>query len=103
MYKLVFHNQGKVYELFAERVESSQLYGFIEARKLLFEPASKLVVDPAEERMREEFADTEVLMLPMHAVIRVEQVRRKGSCAIRDRSGGDNVTMLPLDGPGRKK
>jgi len=29
VYKVVFFNQGKVYELFAERVDSSHLYGFV--------------------------------------------------------------------------
>ncbi|MEX0914553.1 MAG: DUF1820 family protein, partial [Wenzhouxiangellaceae bacterium] len=33
----MFFNQGKVYELFAERVDSSHLYGFIEAAGLVFD------------------------------------------------------------------
>lgn len=102
MYKLVFFNQGKVYELFAERVDSSHLYGFIEAAGLMFDTDSKMVVDPTEERLRNEFADTEKLMLPLQSVIRIEQVKKRGKCAIRDRSTGDKVTHLPLDGPGRK-
>lgn len=102
MYKVVFLNQGKVYELFAERVDSSRLYGFIEASDLVFDTGDRVVVDPAEERMREEFADTERLMLPMQTVIRVEQVAKRGKCVIRDGNGGDKVTPLPLDGPRRK-
>jgi len=102
MYKLVFFNHGKVYELFAECVDSSHLYGFIEASKLVFERAGSVVVDPAEERLREEFAETESLMLPMQSVIRVEKVNKRGHCAIRDRKTGDKVTPLPLDGPGRR-
>ena len=103
MYKVVFHNHGKVYELFAERVQSSQLYGFIEAVDLVFDSDAKTVVDPTEEKLREEFADTEKLMLPLQSVIRVEQVARRGACAIRDRTSGDKVTQLPLDGPGRRR
>lgn len=102
MYKLVFYNHGKVYELFAEQVDSSHLYGFIEARKLVFEPASQVVVDPGEERLREEFADTEALLLPLQSVVRIERVQRRGKCAIRDRGTGDKVTVLPLDGPPRR-
>lgn len=102
MYKLVFYNHGKVYELFAEQVESSHLYGFIEARKLVFAGATQVVVDPSEERLREEFADTEALLLPLQSVVRIERVKRRGSCAIRDRSSGDKVTVLPLDGPPRR-
>jgi hypothetical protein len=102
MYKLVFLNQGKVYEIFAERVDSSHLYGFIEASELIFESDSRMVVDPTEERLRSEFADTRKLMLPLQAVIRIEQVDKRGKCAIRDRNSGEKVTPLPLDGPGRK-
>lgn len=102
MYKLVFFNQGKVYELFAERVDSSHLYGFIEAGGLVFDRGSDTVVDPTEERLRDEFADTEKLMLPLQSVIRVEQVRKRGNCAIRDGKSGDKVTPLPVDGPRRR-
>jgi len=103
VYKIVFFNHGKVYELFAEKVESSHLYGFVEAAKLVFDSGDKMVVDPTEERMRDEFADTESLMLPIQSVIRIEKVSRRGTCAIRDRKSGDKVTPLPLDGPGRKR
>ncbi|MBS3743036.1 MAG: DUF1820 family protein [Wenzhouxiangellaceae bacterium] len=102
MYKLVFLNQGKVYEIYSERVDSSHLYGFIEAARLVFETGARVVVDPTEERLRAEFADTEKLLLPLQSVIRIEQVNKRGKCAIRDRSSGEKVTPLPLDGPGRK-
>lgn len=102
MYKLVFFNHGKVYELFAERVDSSHLYGFIEASGLVFDTEDKVVVDPTEERLRDEFSDTEQLMLPMQSVIRVEKVKKRGASVIRDRKTGEKVTPLPLGGPGRK-
>ncbi|HKL50391.1 MAG TPA: DUF1820 family protein [Wenzhouxiangellaceae bacterium] len=102
MYKLVFFSHGKVYELFVEHVDSSHLYGFVEASGLIFDGDSKVVVDPTEERLRAEFADTDKLMLPMQSVIRIEQVKKRGKCVIRDRGTGDKVTPLPLDGPGRK-
>ncbi|MFN2334393.1 MAG: DUF1820 family protein [Wenzhouxiangellaceae bacterium] len=102
MYKLIFFNHGKVYELFAEKVESSSLYGFIEASRPIFENASKVVVDPTEERLKDEFADTETLILPIQSVIRVEKVRKRGVCMIRDSKTGDKVTPLPLGGPDRR-
>ena len=102
MYKVIFFNQGKVYELFAERVDSSHLYGFVEAAGLIFDTDSKVVVDPTEERLRAEFADTEKLLLPLQSVIRIEQVKKRGKCVIRDRGTGEKGTQLPLDGPGRK-
>jgi len=103
VYKLIFFNQGKVYELYAERVDSSHLYGFVEARKLVFDADTKMVVDPSEERMREEFADTETLLLPIQSVIRIEKVSKRGDCVIRDSKSGEKITTLPLDGPRRKR
>lgn len=101
VYKLVFFNHGKVYELYAEQVESSHLYGFVEARKLMFDQGSKLLVDPSEERIHREFSDTEALILPMQSVIRIERVSKRGECVIRDRESGEKITALPLDGPRR--
>ncbi len=102
MYKVVFFNHGKVYELFAERVDSAHLYGFIVASGLQFADGG-VVVDPVEERMKEEFRETEELLLPVQSVVRVEKVRKRGTSVIRDRTSGEKVTPLPLDGPGRKR
>ncbi len=104
MYKISFLNQGKVYELFARKACGSELsYGFIEVSELVFDGDDSVVIDPTEERMREEFADVEVLHIPMHSVIRIEQVRKRGTCVIRDSKTGEKVTPLPVDGPRRKR
>lgn len=96
LYKLVFYQNNRIYELYCKSVTSSGLYGFIEAAELVFETDSGVVVDPTEERLREEFADVDVLHLPMHSVVRVEQVSKRGQCVIRDREGGDKVTPFPM-------
>ena len=96
IYKIIFHNHSKVYELFAAGVGSSDLYGFIEVTDLQFHVDEGVVIDPTEERLQEEFADTSALFLPMHSVIRVEKVKRRGQCKIRDSKSGEKVTPLPL-------
>lgn len=104
LYKISFLNQGQVYELYCSRVSGSDLsYGFIEASGFVFEADDAVVIDPTEERLREEFADVEVLHLPTHAVVRVERVKRRGTAVIRDRKSGEKVTPLPVDGPRRKR
>jgi len=95
--KVTFLHLGKSYELYARHVASSALWGFTEVGELVFEPAGEgIVVDPTEEKLREEFKDTRVLHLPMQAIIRVEEVDRKGSLAIRDASDGQKVTPFPM-------
>jgi hypothetical protein len=97
LYKIVFLQHGKCYELYARHVGSSALWGFTEVGELVFEPVgSGLLIDPAEERLREEFADTRVLHLPMQSVVRVEEVERKGTPAIRDAGDGTTVTPFPM-------
>lgn len=96
LYKIIFLNQGKVYELFSEAVSSSGLWGFVEVSGLVFESSDALVVDPTEEKMRQEFADTRVLHLPIQSVLRIEEVQKRGQCLIRDRESGEKITPFPL-------
>jgi hypothetical protein len=97
LYKVTFLHLGKCYELYARHVASSPLWGFTEVAQLVFEPTgSGLLVDPSEERLREEFADTRVLHLPMQSVVRVEEVERKGALVIRDASDGQKITPFPM-------
>jgi hypothetical protein len=100
LYKVTFLNAGKVYELYARRVASGALWGFTEVSELVFDTRAGVVVDPTEERLRDEFADTRVLHLPMHAVVRIEEVERKGQLAIRDATTGEKVVM-PFPMPNR--
>jgi hypothetical protein len=96
LYKIIFLNQGKVYELFSEGVTSSGLWGFIEVSDLVFESGEGLVVDPTEEKMRQEFENARVLHLPIQSVLRVEEVDKRGKCLIRDRESGEKVTPFPV-------
>jgi hypothetical protein len=103
LYKVIFINHGKVYELYAKGVVSSGLWGFIEVSDLVFDNSEGLVVDPTEEKMRNEFEGAKVLHLPMQSVLRVEEVEERGQCLIRDRESGEKVTQFPLSPPSRSQ
>ena len=97
LYKITFLNAGKVYELYARRVGSGALWGFVEVAELVFDVHEGLVVDPTEERLRDEFGSTRALHLPMQAILRVEEVEKKGQSAIRDAGTGEKVvTPFPM-------
>ena len=102
LFRIAFLNHGKVYELFCTGVCTSGLLGFVEASGLVFGEKDSLVVDPTEEKMRDEFDGVEILHLPMHSVLRVEQVKKKGQAVIRDRESGEKVTPFPNQ-PGRSR
>jgi len=101
LYKVIFFNHGKIYELFCESVGSSGIWGFIEVSDLVFETGEGLVVDPTEEKMRQEFSGARVLHLPLQSIVRIEEVEKRGKCMIRDRESGEKVTPFPLSPPGR--
>ena len=97
LYKVTFLNAGKVYELYAQHVASGALWGFTEVSELVFDFHDGVVIDPTEERLRDEFGNTRVLHLPMQSIVRIEEVARKGQSAIRDAATGEKVvTPFPL-------
>jgi hypothetical protein len=97
LYKVTFLNHGRVYELYARHVASSTLWGFTEVGDLVFDVRDGVLVDPTEERLRDEFGGTRVLHLPMQSVVRIEEVAKKGQAAIRDAETGEKVvTPFPL-------
>ena len=97
LYKITFLNAGKIYELYARQVASGALWGFTEIADLVFDLHEGVVVDPTEERLRDEFGHTRVLHLPMQSIVRIEEVDRKGQSAIRDAASGEKViTPFPI-------
>jgi hypothetical protein len=99
LYKITFLSQGKTLELYARHVASSALWGFTEVGELVFEQDQGLVVDPTEERLREEFKNSKMLHLPMHCIVRIEEVEKRGPLAIRDAQSGEKIMPFPLMPP----
>jgi hypothetical protein len=95
LYRVSFLNQGKVYELYAGRVEPGTLPGFVEIGDLRFGETSTVVIDPSEEKLRTEFEGVENIHVPFHSVIRIDEVDRRGTSKIRDFEGDASVTPFP--------
>jgi len=83
-YKIIFLNQGKVYEIFAKSISQGSLFGFIEVAQIVFGEKSSLVVDPSEENLKSEFANVSRIHIPMHSVIRIDEVNKQGPAKITD-------------------
>jgi hypothetical protein len=95
IFKVLFVNQGKVYEVYARKVSHGGLFGFIEVEELVFGERSSVVVDPAEERIQNEFAGVKRTFLPLHSVLRVDEVKKQGVSKITAFEGG-NVAQFPV-------
>jgi hypothetical protein len=95
LYKIIFVSQGKVYEIYARNIGQGALFGFIEVEKLVFGERSSVVVDPSEEKIKSEFAGVERTYLPMHTIIRIDEVKKQGTSKISKLEGG-NITQFPV-------
>src|SRR5882672_6599398 len=96
IFKVMFVNQGKVYEVYARKVSHGGLFGFLEVEELIFGERSRVVVDPAEERIKTEFAGVKRTYLPLHSVLRVDEVKKQGTSKISELEGGANVAQFPM-------
>lgn len=95
LYKIMFVNQGKIYEIYARNVSHGGLFGFVEIEELVFGERTTVVVDPAEERIQAEFAGVKRSYIPMHAILRIDEVEKQGVSKI-SQAEGDNVTQFPM-------
>jgi len=95
IFKVMFVNQGKVYEVYARKVAHGELFGFVEVEELVFGERSSVVVDPGEEKIKSEFKDVRRTYLPMHSIIRIDEVDKQGTAKISKLEGG-NVAQFPM-------
>ncbi|MGQ0620510.1 MAG: DUF1820 family protein [Panacagrimonas sp.] len=103
LYRISFHNQGKVYEIYARGVSHGSMPGFVEVEKLQFGEKSAVVVDPAEEKLKIEFENVERFYVPLHAVIRIDEVNKPGPARITvsavASTGENKILTFPMTFP----
>jgi hypothetical protein len=93
LYRVIFHNQGQVYEVYATEIFQSDLWGFVEIEGYVFN-RSKVLVDPSEERLKSEFEGVERSFVPLHSIIRIDEVEKEGTARIKEVKG-DKVMPFP--------
>ena len=96
IYRVIFINQNEVYEIYAREVFSSDLYGFIEVEQLIFGERTQLLVDPSEEKLKTEFSGVTRTFLPLHHVLRIDEVEKEGVGKVTSIKGESNVTHFPV-------
>ena len=72
-----------MYEIYVKHVFQGDLYGFVVVEGFLFNETSDIVVDPEAEKIKSEFGGVKRTFIPMHEVIRIDQVEKKGIAKIR--------------------
>ena len=95
LFKVVFMSQGQVYEIYARSVGHGDMFGFVAVEELVFGEKTTLVVDPSEEKIKSEFEHVTRTYLPMHSIIRIDEVDKRGVAKISKAEGG-NVAQFPM-------
>jgi hypothetical protein len=97
IYRITFHNQGNIYELYARYIDTDNMYAFIEVGDFIFGERSSVVVDPSEEQLKQEFSGVKRTYIPMHAVVRIDEVEKSGTNKIiAEGEKGGKVTNFPI-------
>jgi hypothetical protein len=107
-YRVIFQQQGQVVELYAHHVGQGAIFGFVEIEDVIFGVKSQVVVDPGEESLRNEFGGAKRIYVPLHSVVRIDEVEHEGASRIRA-AGPDSsvvrafpIPVLPPGGPRSK-
>ena len=74
IYRITFVNRADVYEIYARRVSQGGMFGFVEVEELLFGERSKILIDSSEERLKSEFEGVRRIFIPLHSVVRIDEV-----------------------------
>jgi hypothetical protein len=99
MYKVIFYNRSQVYEIFAKAIYQSEMYGFIEVEELVFGERTQVVVDPAEEKLKAEFASVKRSYIPIQAIIRIDEVESLGVSKVSEVKATDKIAPFPVPAP----
>lgn len=95
LYRVTFTSQERIYEVYARHVEQRDLFGFIVIEDLVFGETSSVVVDPGQERLKNEFSGVKRTYIPMHTVLRIDEVDKEGVSKITQLSKEGNVSQFP--------
>ncbi len=72
------------------------MLGFVVVEELIFGERSSVLVDPSEEKLAAEFSGVKRTFIPVHAIIRIDEVEKEGINKIHDSSGNESkVTPFP--------
>ena len=87
-------------------VYQGDMYGFVIVEDFVFGEKSAIVVDPSEDKLRSEFNGVKRSFIPMHEIIRIDEVKKQGSAKIistsKESDSHSRVASLFNQGPDNK-
>ena len=97
VYRITFQANNQVYELYAQSVAESEMFGFIEIEELVFGESSPVLIDPADEKLKAEFGGVKRTYIPLHNILRIDALEKEGTPKVHSLPPDtpNNVRMLP--------
>lgn len=108
VFRIQFQQRDQLIELYARSVSQSSMMAFVEISDLIFDNKTDILIDPAEEKIKAEFGDVTSTYIPVHAIIRIDEVEKTGSNKIRPLgkmdAHGNSITPFPTpSSPGKSE
>lgn len=95
IFRVIFQNQGEVFEIYARQIFQSELWGFIEVEEFIFGQRSQLLFDQGEEKLKAAFDGVKRSYIPLNTIIRIDEVEKEGAGKVSE-AKGDNVRPFPV-------
>ena len=96
IYRIIFINQDTLYEIYARSVSECEIFSFITVEEFVWGKDDSIVIDPSEENLKLEFNDVKRSFIPMHAIVRIDEVDKEGAAKISEIKGtSNNVSAFP--------
>ena len=93
LFRVQFVSNGERYEVYVREVSQGSMFGFVEIGDFVWDTHTTLVLDPSHEKLKTECADVKHTYIPMHSVLRIDEVKKQGTAKITELS--DKVTAFP--------
>ncbi|NKB47439.1 MAG: DUF1820 family protein [Legionellales bacterium] len=96
MFRIIFMIQDTVYEVFANKIYESEMFGFIEVEDFVFGENNSVIVDPSVEKLKLEFDGVTRSYIPMQSILRIDELDSATGVGQKPSLGGHaNVSTLP--------
>lgn len=101
IYRVQFHSDDQLYDLYVSEIHNSSIFGFVELVDFHFGEKAQVVVDPTEDRLRNEFGNVRRVFIPLHHILRIDEVKKEGTPKII-KTDGKTFTPIPFPVPTNK-
>lgn len=95
LYRVIFLNKNEVFEVYARQVFQSDLFGFLAVEEFVFGERSQVVIDPSEEKLKQEFTGVKCSYIPYNAIVRIDEVEHEGVPKVSEWKSDGNIAHFP--------